>query len=141
MDTELQPSPPLGSRWRRRSVAGGQAFLGALLLFGIWVALPARWWPIDVPGTALALGCLAAAFGLWCGTAWGVRVARVTLWAALAAGCVVCTALIWVVAHLFGLYGPVGAGGALLMGVMAALILPYLVLLPALSLRLLGESE
>ena len=131
----------MGTTWRRRSVAGTELATGLLMLVGVWVGLPARWWPVDVPFTLLGAGSVVAAVGLWRGAAWGVRATRVTLWALLVAGCTVCTTLAWVVAHLFGLYGPVGAGGALLMGTMAALLLPYLVVLPALSLRLLAESE
>jgi hypothetical protein len=124
----------------QRIVAGALWLIAVLALTGIWIGLPARWWPVDGIGTALALASLGGGLGLWLDKPWGMRLARAVLWALLAAGCTTVTALAWVVAHLAGLYGPVGAGGALLMGTMAVLILPYLVALPALSLRLLRES-
>ena len=41
-----------------------QLLVGGLLLIGIWVLLPARYWPIDVLGSALALLQIGAAAGL-----------------------------------------------------------------------------
>jgi len=124
-----------------RWLAASQLLLSALLLLGIWAALPARWWPIDVFGTALALMQSLAALGLLLSKPWGRRLARVMAWAALAAGATLVTALMMTLFHLAGLYGPVGAGGALLMGTMAALVAPYLVGLPVLQLRWLGAAE
>jgi hypothetical protein len=131
----------MGEAGRLRWVAGTQAVLAVLITVGIWVALPARWWPVDVPATALALACAASTVGLVRRLAWGRRLAIATSWALLVAGSVTVTALCLTVAHLAGLYGPVGAGGALLMGTMAALLVPYLVVLPALQLAWLRSGE
>ena len=49
-------------------------------------------------------------------------------------GALLCTALAFTSAHISGLYGPVGMGGALLLGAVALLLVPYLVLVPALQL-------
>ena len=38
-----------------------QGLLALLILCGIWLALPARWLWVDIPGTLLGLGCAAAA--------------------------------------------------------------------------------
>ena len=122
-------------------VAATQLFVAAVLGAGIWLALPARWWPVDVGGSALALACVGGAIGLVVGRPWGILLARVASWALLVSGCVTVTALAFSVAHLFGLYGPVGAGGSLLLGTIAALIVPYLVGLPALQLRWLTRGR
>lgn len=122
-------------------VASSQALLGLLLLFGVWVALPARYLPVDVLATGAALALLASGIGLWFGRRWGLPLARVVSWGSLALGCVAVTALVWSAATLAGLYGPVGAGGALLMAVVALLILPYLVVLPALQLSWLANAS
>jgi hypothetical protein len=58
-------------------------------------------------------------------------------WIALIVGITLVTVLAWTAAHLVGLYGPVGGGGALLLGAVAVLVLPYLVGLPALLLFIL----
>jgi hypothetical protein len=119
---------------RARLTAGAQLALAALLLIGVWGLLPARYWPIDAAGSALALLQLAAAVGLFARKSWGVRVGLVAGWVTLVAGATLVTALGLTVAHLSGMYGPVGAGGAVLMAVIAALVLPYLVFLPALQI-------
>lgn len=120
-------------------VAATHALVGVLLVVGIWGALPARWWPVDVIGTALATTSLAGAVGLLSRRAWGLVLARLASWCLLVGGCVTCTALALSVAHLWGMYGPVGSGGALLLGTVAALILPYLVGIPMLQLRWLAN--
>ncbi|MGD8858741.1 MAG: hypothetical protein PVI30_01945 [Myxococcales bacterium] len=120
-------------------VAFSQLGLAALITLGVWAALPARWLPVDVLGSALAALQAAAAVGLMGGQRWARRLSRVAAWTTLGLGATVVTALSLVVSHLAGLYGPVGAGGALLMGAMAALVLPYLVGVPFLQLRALRE--
>ena len=119
---------------RARLLALTQFALGATLLCAIWGLLPARWMPIYAPFTLLALAQIAAAVGLWTGRAYGKPLGRVTAWVTMVCGALLCSALLLTLSHLAGLYGPVGAGGAVLMGVIAALVLPYLVLLPALQL-------
>ena len=124
-----------------RFVGVTQILVAALLCGGVWVALPARWWPVDVAGTLLAVVSAAGGVGLLAGRRWGLRVARAVGWVVLAAGCVTVSALALTVAHLWGLYGAVGSGGGLLMGTIAALVLPYLVGLPALWLAWLRGSS
>lgn len=116
-----------------------QALLALLVLGGVWLGLPARWAWVDVPGSALGLACAVAACGLFARAPWALRLARAVLWAELIAGSVLVTLLGASIAQLAGSYGPVGSGGALLFGVIAALVLPYLVVFPALTLRALRE--
>jgi hypothetical protein len=122
---------------KRFLVAGLELFLALFLMVGIWFALPARWWPIDVGGTLL--GCLLAAGGLGLLKNWRVGwvLSAAVNWIALIVGITLVTVLAWTAAHLVGLYGPVGGGGALLLGAVAVLVLPYLVGLPALLLFIL----
>lgn len=122
-----------------RRVAAAQLLVASLLLCGVWIGLPARYWLVDAPGTALALISVASAYGLLSGRTWGLTVARIASFIALVLGAAVVTTLALVAAHLSGLYGPVGAGGAVLMGTVAALIMPYLVGFPALQLVWLRE--
>jgi len=111
--------------------------VAVLVLAAIWGALPARWWPVDVLGTLLALVLGAGGVGLWLGTRWGTRLALAGGVTVLAAGLLLTTALAWTAAHVAGLYGPVGGGGAVLLFTIAALLLPYLVILPAAQIVLL----
>jgi len=118
-----------------------QALLALLLLGGIWLALPARWAWVDVPGTLLGVASALSAAALWARARWAPRFTRIVLWAELVAGTLLTTLLGMGIGQLAGSYGPVGAGGALLLGTIAALVLPYLVVFPALQLRALREPE
>jgi hypothetical protein len=120
-----------------RFVAVTNLFLALLLVGGVWGTLPARGLPVDVPATLLALALAVSSIGLLRGAPWAARVARIVAMTMLVLGALLCTALAFTVAHISGLYGPVGAGGALLLGVVALLILPYLVVMPAAHLWLL----
>ena len=117
------------------AISCAQAVLAVLLLGGIWLGLPARWWPVDVLGSALGGAALVAAALVAAGKPFGLRWAGYVIWAELALGTLVVTLLCASMAQLAGSYGPVGSGGALLMGTILALILPYLVVLPVLQLR------
>jgi hypothetical protein len=121
-------------------VAIAQLVAGVLLLAGIWLVLPARWWLVDGVGSALALACLLSAAGLLAQRAWARKLARAISWATLVIGCATVSALCFALAHLAGAYGPVGAGGAMLLGVVATLVLPYLVGLPLLQLAWLRRQ-
>ena len=118
-----------------------QSLLALLVLVGIWLGLPARWLWVDVPGTLLGLACAATAAALFARAPWALALARVVLWAELIAGTTLVTLLGTGIGQLAGAYGPVGSGGALLLGTIAALVLPYLVVFPALQLRSLRERE
>jgi hypothetical protein len=124
-----------------RVLAASQLGMAGLLLTGIWAALPARWWPVDVIGSSLAAIYALAAVGVLLGQGWGRLLSHIAAWVALLVGAATVTALALVVSHLSGLYGPVGAGGALLMGTIAALVLPYLVGLPVLQLGWLSSRD
>jgi hypothetical protein len=120
-------------------IAASQLLLSLLLLGGVWFALPARWLWIDVPSTLLALGAGAIAVALWLRAPWALRGARVLLWIELVFGTLLVSLLALSIAQLAGSYGPVGAGGAVLMGTIGLLILPYFVGLPALQLAILRK--
>lgn len=119
---------------KRKWIPASQLLLAVLILLGVWVGLPARWLWIDLPLSVLALACLAISVGMLAGKAWALRAVRVLLWCELAVGSLIVSLLGLSIAQLAGSYGPVGAGGAVLMGTIAALIVPYLVILPALLL-------
>jgi hypothetical protein len=124
---------------RRIAIAGAQLGLSVLLSGGVWLALPARWAWVDVPGTWLASAALLAAIGLLARTRWALPFARWVLRAELLLGTLTATLLAAAAAQLAGSYGPVGAGGAILLVTIAVLVLPYLVALPALQLAWLRE--
>lgn len=117
-----------------------QLAVSVLLMAGIWLGLPARYAVVDVLGTGVAALYAVAAFGLLSGAKWGRFVAGAASYVALALGAVTVSLLAMSAAQLAGLYGPVGSGGALLLGTVALLVLPYLVALPAVQLALLRRG-
>jgi hypothetical protein len=121
---------------RRSALVFGIADLvtAALVAFGVFVALPSRWAPVDVAALALTAIDLAAGVGLLADTPWGPRVARVASAVALALGLWLVTVLAVTASWLSGVYGPVGLGGAVILALVAALALPYLVAMPIVRL-------
>lgn len=127
----------------RIAIACAQGVIGVLLVCGIWLGLPARWLPVDVLGTALALAALSAAVVVIAlrGKARALQWVRFVVWAELVLGTLTVSLLAASMAQLAGSYGAVGDGGAVLMGAIFALVAPYLVALPALQLRWLRRAE
>jgi hypothetical protein len=126
---------------RRAALVFGIADLltAALVGAGIFVALPARWAPVDLAAAALTALEVAAGAGLVAGAAWSERVARAASAVALALGLFVVSVLALTASWLGGVYGPVGAGGAIILTLVAVLALPYLVVLPLAQLVWLGR--
>jgi hypothetical protein len=102
----------------------------ALVAFGVFVALPARWWPVDTVACLLTVIELASGIGLLARARWGVPVARVAGAVVLGIGLVAVSLLAMTASWLSSIYGPVGLGGAIVLGFVAALLVPYLVVLP-----------
>jgi hypothetical protein len=109
--------------------------LTALLLgFGVFVALPARFAPVDAAATVLIVAQLVAAGALVAGASWANRAAAVAALATLLLGLGLVSTLALTASWLSGVYGPVGRGGAIILILVALLSVPYLVALPALQL-------
>jgi hypothetical protein len=128
---------------RRTAVVFGvlDALTAVLVLFGIFAGLPSRWLPVDASGILLAGMEIVSAAGLFSGAPWARVVARATALGVLALGLVLTTALALTVAWLRGIYGPIGAGGAVVLTLVAALVLPYLVALPAMQIAWLAPER
>jgi hypothetical protein len=121
---------------RRAALVFGVADVvtSAGVALGVFVGLPARWWPVDAVAAVLVALELAAGVGLLARAPWGERAARVASAAALAVGLFTVTVLAVTASWLHGVYGPVGAGGAVILALVGALAVPYVVVLPAVEL-------
>jgi hypothetical protein len=121
---------------RRAALVFGIADLltAAVVVLGVFVGLPARWAPVDVGAVAVAGLEVASGVGLLAATPWSLRVARIGAAVVLAVGLALVSVLAVTASWLGGVYGPVGAGGATLLALVAALALPYLVALPVVRL-------
>jgi hypothetical protein len=122
----------------RRVFAGFDLASAALLGVGVFVGLPARWWPIDTSAGVVVLLLVASGVGLLAQKPWSTRVARLAALVALAFGLVLTTMLLVTASYLGGIYGAVGKGGAVIMLLVVAMVLPYLVFFPAAQLLWLG---
>jgi hypothetical protein len=128
---------------RQGAVAFGSANLltGALLVLGVFLGLPSRWPPVDLPAATLAGLEVVSGAGLLLDARWSPRLARVASSVALALGLGCVTALGLTASWLRGIYGPVGSGGATILTLVAALVLPYLVVLPLAQILWLGSRS
>lgn len=128
---------------RRPSMAFGAVNLmvAALIMVGVFRALPSRWWPVDTVAVILVALLAAAGIGLIRRTPWAARVARVASFVVLGVGLVLVAVLALTASYLSAIYGPVGRGGALILSLVAALVLPYLVAVPAWQLVWLGAKR
>lgn len=112
------------------------ACISALLIF-----LPERWLPVDAPLLVWALLSSVVCVGLVCRRSWSRPLARLLAAMGLVLGATAVTLLVWSCAYLWGIYGPVGKGGTLIMAAVALLVLPYFVILPAWQLWLFREAK
>jgi hypothetical protein len=114
--------------------------ISAVLVYvGVFEGLPARYWLVD-GGAALVIALFAGAgFGLLTDAPWAARAALASSAVALVLGLALVSTLALTASYLSGIYGPVGKGGALILGLVAALALPYLVAIPLAQLAWLGK--
>ncbi len=125
----------------RRPILGAlDLFVCVVLLVAIWLALPARWWPVDVGGTVVASAFFVSGVSLVVGFPWARRFALVVAGITFLLGSSLVAALAFTLAYLAGLYGPVGQGGALILFFVALLLTPYLVFLPLAQLYSLSRT-
>jgi hypothetical protein len=119
----------------------GNVLTAGLVALGVFVGLPGRWWPVDVGAAAIVALELASGIGLLRGTGWATLATRVAGGVALALGLLVVTLLAVTASWLSGVYGPVGKGGAIVLALVAALALPYVVVLPVVELAWLHAGK
>ncbi len=124
----------MSARGARLLFGAANVVTALLIAFGVFVALPSRWWPVDTAAVVLVLLQLASGTGLLTGTPWAPKVARAASAVALALGLFTVTVLAVTASWLAGIYGPVGRGGSIVLALVAALALPYLVALPLVQL-------
>lgn len=130
-------------RDRRARIGFGLAnvVVSLAVLGGVFKLLPTRWWVVD--GGALIIGGLFLVSGYTL-LAKMPPAEKVTRWAALVVlvlGIALTTVLFATAGWISGVYGSVGAGGAVIFSLVAALALPYLVVLPAAELAWLGGGS
>ncbi len=113
--------------------------LAVAVAFGALRLLPDRWWLVD--GGAILLTALYAGSGvsLLTNRSFGRRITQVAAGVGLALGLALFAALVITAFWLKGVYAQTGATGSIVFGLVALLVLPYLVVLPAIELVWIGK--
>jgi len=112
--------------------------VAGLVAWGVFRNLPTRWWVVD--GGALVVVALLVASGAALLTKHRLAepVTRAAGFVVLALGLATFAALALTASWLFGVYGPVGKGGAAIFFLVALLVFPYVVVYPAVLLGWIG---
>lgn len=127
-------------RWRLffGSIDVVSAGLTAVVVrFGLHV----RVWPVDLVSFLVVGSFLASGIALMADTKYADTIARIACSFVLLVGLTLVLALVATAAWLEGVFGPVGKAGAAVYGISAALVLPYVVLIPAAELLWLGPPR
>jgi hypothetical protein len=112
--------------------------VAALVAWCVFRGLPTRWWVADTGGAIVATLMAASGAALLANHRLAETVTRIAAAVVLAHGLALFAALALTASWLYGVYGPVGKGGAALFTLVALLVLPYLVVLPAALLAWVG---
>ena len=114
---------------------------GAVLAAVVLGALPERHLAVDALGCASSLVLVTAGLALVGNAAWAARAARAACTILLVTGVVLLGGIIASIGFLHGIYGAVGELGVAVLCVLAALAVPYFVVLPLLQLAHLREAR
>ena len=112
--------------------------IGVLVALCIFKLLPTRWWVVDGGGAIIGLLLVSSGIALLRNAAVAEKLTRVASFVVLALGLSVFAALVLTASWIQGVYGPVGKGGAIIFGLVALMVLPYVVILPIVELLWVG---
>lgn len=116
-------------------------FVAALAYAGVFHGLPTRWAPVDVPAIAVIASMAASGVALVANRRGAEQLARMASVFVLAVGMLLFAVLVLTASWLAGVYGPVGRGGAMIFALVASMVLPYAILIPAAELLWLGSAR
>lgn len=108
--------------------------LSIAMVAGVFRLLPTRWWVVDTGAVVMGLLLFASGVALLRDMSVAAKLTRVAASVVLVLGLALFAALALTASWISGVYGQVGAGGGVVFGLVAALVLPYVVVLPAVEL-------
>jgi len=117
------------------------AVAAAVLLCGVLLVVQPRFWALDVPLTLIALVQGASAVGLLANRAWAERALRLAAWTAFVLGLLVLSAIVLSMVFLRAIHGDYGVAALAVSGLIIALLVPYVLVLPVLELLWLKRSR
>ncbi|MBX3234229.1 MAG: hypothetical protein KIT84_04030 [Labilithrix sp.] len=128
------------ARDRRARIGFGTAnvLVSLAVAGGVFRLLPTRWWVVDGGAVIVSALLLASGVTLLRKMPIAETLTRVAAAIVLVLGLALVTAIFGTAGWLSGVYGQIGVGGAIVFGLVGALVLPYVVVLPAVELAWLG---
>lgn len=115
--------------------------VASLVSWGVFSGLPTRWWVVDSGGALVAALMAASGLALLANHRLAAPITRLASAVVLVLGLAVFAALALTASWLHGVYGPVGKGGSAIFALVALLVLPYIVVLPAVLLAWVGPRQ
>jgi hypothetical protein len=112
--------------------------VAAAVAWGVFGGLPTRWWVVDTGGAVVVALMAASGVALLANHRLAEVVTRVASAVVLVLGLALFATLALTASWLHGVYGPVGKGGSAIFALVALLVLPYIVVLPAVLLAWVG---
>lgn len=132
----------LGSDSRVRIAFGVlNAVAGIVLLMGVFVVVQPRFWVLDVPAALIGVAQLASAVGLLARVPWALRALAVAAWLSFVLGLCIVFLIVLTMLFLRGIHGDYGVAAMAVSGLVVALLVPYIVVLPALELLWLHRQR
>lgn len=132
----------LGSDSRVRIAFGVlNGIAGIVLLVGVFVVVQPRFWVLDVPAALIGVAQLASAVGLLARVPWALRALAVAAWLSFVLGLCIVFLIVLTMLFLRGIHGDYGVAAMAVSGLVVALLVPYIVVLPALELLWLHRQR
>ncbi len=125
---------------RRARIGFGVANLAVatFVVVGVFRFLPTRWWLVDTGAVIVGLLLGSSGLALLAKAPVAEPLTRIASGLVLTIGLALFTAIVTTAGWIGGVYGQVGASGAIIFGLVGALVLPYVVVLPAVELAWIG---
>ena len=133
----------MGASDSRVRIAFGvsNAVAAVVLGVGVFVVVQPRFWALDVPAAAIGLVQLVSAVGLLAKLPWVMRALQVAAWVSFVLGLLTVSLIVLSMVFLRGIHGDYGVAALAVSGLIIALLVPYVVVLPALELLWLKRQS
>ncbi len=114
---------------------------GIVLLVGVFVVAQPRFWVLDVPAVLIGAAQLASSVSLLARLRWALRALAVAAWVSFVLGLLIVFLIVLTMLFLRGIHGDYGVAAMAVSGLVVALLVPYVVILPALELLWLKRQS
>ncbi|MEP7049631.1 MAG: hypothetical protein ABJB12_04730 [Pseudomonadota bacterium] len=114
---------------------------GVVLLVGVFVVAQPRFWVLDVPAALIGVAQLASSVSLLARLRWALRALAIAAWVSFVLGLIIVFLIVLTMAFLRGIHGDYGVAALAVSGLVVALLVPYVVVLPALELLWLQRQR